>query len=261
MNLAALLSGWRRSEQPMTTSETGIRSVTRTHVGRVRTVNEDRVFDCAARGLWAVADGMGGHSAGDIAAQAIVDALRRLADDPAPFDDEAIDATLLDAGRRIHADAAGSTRVSGSTIVALHLDDTAATLFWAGDSRAYRVRNRRIEQLSRDHSLVQELVDSGVLAAEQAGRHPQAHVITRALGAMPGVAIERRSVGVQPGDLYLLCSDGLTRGHSDPALLDYVGEPLDTIADELLGDALTAGGADNISLVLIAVGAMSCGRD
>jgi serine/threonine protein phosphatase PrpC len=228
--------------------------VSRTHVGRVRTINEDRVFDRATRGLWAVADGMGGHSAGDIAAQTIVDALRMLADDPAPFDDDAIDATLRAAGQRIHDDAAGSTQVSGSTIVALHIDGDAATLLWAGDSRAYRVRDRRIEQISRDHSLVQELIDSGSLARDRADRHPQAHVITRALGAMPGVAIEHRAIAVQPGDLYLLCSDGLTRGHDDPALLDYLGAPLDTIADELLGDALAAGGADNISLVLIAVG-------
>ncbi len=251
MMLASLLMGWRRNAPP---AEPGTHSVARTHVGRVRTVNEDRVFDCAPRGLWAVADGMGGHSAGDIAAQAIVDALRALADDPAAFDDDAIEARLLDAGRRIHAEAAGSTRVSGSTIVALHIDEREGTLFWAGDSRAYRVRDRRIEQLSRDHSLVQELVDSGALAAEQAGRHPQAHVITRALGAMPCVAVERRTIDVRPGDLYLLCSDGLTRGHADPALLDYLGEPLGTIADELLGDALTAGGADNISLVLVAIG-------
>lgn len=254
MNFAGLLSGWRRGERAAVAGEPGIRSVARTHVGRIRTINEDRVFDDAARGLWAVADGMGGHSAGDIAAQALVDALRALADDPAPFDDDAIAATLVDAGQRIHATAAGKTQVSGSTIVALHVVVDEATLFWAGDSRAYRVRDRRIEQLSRDHSLVQELVDSGMLARDQADRHPQAHVITRALGATPGVVIERRSIDVRPGDLYLLCSDGLTRGHADPALPDYRSGALDEIADDLLGDALTAGGADNISLVLIAIG-------
>jgi serine/threonine protein phosphatase PrpC len=253
MTLAGLLSSWRRSGRPAAIGEVGIRSVTRTHVGRIRTVNEDRVFDGGSRGLWAVADGMGGHSAGDVAAQAIVDALRALADDPAGFDSDAIEAALLAAGGCIHAATAGSTRVSGSTVVALHIDETDGMLFWAGDSRAYRARHGRIEQLSRDHSLVQDLIDSGALAPTMAERHPQAHVITRALGATASVAIERRAIDVRPGDLFLLCSDGLTRGHAVPALLDYVGSPLDIIAEELLGDALTAGGADNISFVLIGI--------
>jgi serine/threonine protein phosphatase PrpC len=254
MTLAGLLSGWRRSERPAATRDAGIRAVARTHLGRIRTINEDRVFDGTSRGLWAVADGMGGHSAGDIAAQAIVDSLRAIVDDPMRFDDASIEAALLDAGLRIHAETAASTRVSGSTIVALHIDGDHGTVFWAGDSRAYRVRGGRIQQLSRDHSLVQDLIDSGALTPALAERHPQAHVITRALGAAASVAIERCAIDVRPGDLLLLCSDGLTRGRREPALLDYLGSTLEVIADELLGDALTAGGADNISFVLIAVG-------
>jgi serine/threonine protein phosphatase PrpC len=254
MMLARLLPGRRRAGRPIATDPAGLQSVTRTHVGRVRTINEDRVFARPERGLWAVADGMGGHSSGDIAAQAIVDALRTLADGHARFDDDTVDATLTGAGRLIHAEAGGSTRVSGSTVVALHIEQGCGTVLWAGDSRAYRVRAGRIEQISRDHSLVQELIDAGALARGLADRHPQAHVVTRALGAMPNVVIERRTIDVERGDLFLLCSDGLTRGHADPALLDYLGGSLDEIADELLGDALTAGGADNISLVLVAVG-------
>ena len=251
MKLGSLLSRRRRVERPVATYEAGIHSVARTHVGRVRSINEDRVLDRATRGLWAVADGMGGHSAGDIAAQAIVDALHRLADDPAPFDDDAVEASLLAAGRRICADATGS-RVSGSTVVALHICDTVGTLFWAGDSRAYRARGGRIEQLSRDHSLVQDLIDSGALPPALAERHPQAHVITRALGATPHVAIERRTITVESSDLFLLCSDGLTRSGGEPALA--TGRPIDVIADDLLAGALAAGGPDNISLVLVSVG-------
>jgi len=254
MILANLLPGRRRTERSIAKEERRIRSVTRTHVGRVRTVNEDRVFDCAERGLWAVADGMGGHFSGDVAAQRVVDALRTLVDSRPHFDDGMIDAALNRTGRRIHAEAGGSARISGSTIIALHIDRDEGMVFWAGDSRAYRLRAGRIEQLSRDHSLVQELVDAGALAPEQAHRHPQAHVITRALGTAADVAIERRAITVAPGDLYLLCSDGLARGQADPDLLDRLDGPLDTIADRLLDDALTAGGADNISLVLIAVG-------
>ena len=253
MILASLLPGRRRIRRMVGSDDGGVHSVARTHVGRIRTINEDRVFDSASRGLWAVADGMGGHSAGDIAAQTIVDSLRALADDSARFDSDAIETALAAAGQQIHAKAAGSTRVSGSTIVALHIDGSDGTLFWAGDSRAYRARAGRIDQLSRDHSLVQDLVDSGALAPAMADRHPQAHVITRALGASANVATERRAITIEPGDLYLLCSDGLTRGHADPALLAYLGNSLDQIAEELLGDALASGGADNISLVLVAI--------
>ena len=256
--LAGLLQGWRRPAtaareaiSPAIADTSVTRAATRTHVGRVRTINEDRVFADTARGLWAVADGMGGHFAGDIAAETIVDSLRRLADDPARFDDDRVETILAAAGRDIHAVASGSTRVSGSTVVALHIDGAQGTLFWAGDSRAYRARRGRLEQLSRDHSLVQELIDAGALSPDLAERHPQAHVITRALGASPEVAIERRSVTVEPGDLYLLCSDGLTRGCSALALA--AGRPIEAIADELMAGALAAGGADNISLVLIAV--------
>ena len=260
MNLAGLLSGWRRSAvsaaaaAPPAHATAVTQSIARTHVGRVRTINEDRVFASTEHGLWAVADGMGGHFAGDVAAEAIIETLRALVGSPSTPDDDMIETSLIAAGRHIHAGNAGSSRVSGSTIVALHADGDSATLFWAGDSRAYRARDGRLERLSRDHSLVQELVDSGALTPEQADRHPQAHVITRALGAAAEVAIDRRDVTVRPGDLFLLCSDGLTRGHADPALLEYCGRPLATIADELMADALAAGGADNISLVLIAIG-------
>ncbi len=253
MILASLLPSRRRSTAATTIAASRLRSVTRTHVGRVRAINEDRVFDRAARGLWAVADGMGGHAGGDIAAQRIVDSLQTLADRPTRIDDDMIEAALNAAGRRIHTEASGSTRVSGSTVVALHIEQGAGMLLWAGDSRAYRARDGGIEQLSRDHSLVQELVDSGALPRAMADRHPQAHVITRALGAMPGAVIERRAIDVRPGDLFLLCSDGLTRGGADPLLPGPAGDSLDAVADALLANALALGGADNISLVLIAV--------
>lgn len=253
MILGRLLPRRQPAGRPVAIDDTGLRSVSRTHVGRVRTINEDRVLDRADRGLWAVADGMGGHCAGDVAAQRIVDALRSLADSATRIDADAIEATLDGVGRRIHDDAGGATQVSGSTIVALHIEQGVGTLFWAGDSRAYRVRSGRIAQLSRDHSVVQELIDAGALSRDLADRHPQAHVVTRALGAMPGVAIERVRVDVTPGDLFLLCSDGLARGDIDPALLGGHDESLAAVADALLANALAAGGTDNISLVLIAL--------
>ena len=158
------------------------RSTARTHVGRVRKVNEDRILDRPDRALWAVADGMGGHRGGDIAAELAVAVLRDLADDSAPITDDAILAALMRANAEILARGATAGGVIGSTIVALHIAQGEAHIFWAGDSRAYRATRGAWEQVTRDHSLVQELLDQGLIDSSDAAHHPRAHVITRALG-------------------------------------------------------------------------------
>jgi serine/threonine protein phosphatase PrpC len=112
-------------------------------------------------------------------------------------------------------------------------------------------------RLSHDHSVVQELIDAGALTPEMAERHPKAHVVTRALGATSEVEIDVRSIDVRAGDLYLLCSDGLSRGAADPDLAGLSGQPIDAIADALLDRALSDGGQDNISLVVIDVGSVT----
>jgi serine/threonine protein phosphatase PrpC len=262
MSFMQRLVGWRRTTAnapavapaALPAGAWTVRSVSRSHVGRVRKINEDRVLDCAARGLWAVADGMGGHAAGDVAAEAVVASLKALTDAPAEIDANAIEAVLAYTGRRLHARMVGGTRMSGSTVVALHLRDGAGTLLWVGDSRAYRLRDGVLTRLSHDHSVVQELIDAGALTPEMAERHPKAHVVTRALGATSEVEIDIRSVDVRPGDLYLLCSDGLSRGAGDPDLAGLAARPIEAIADVLLDRALSDGGQDNISLVLIDVG-------
>ena len=128
------------------------------------------------------------------------------------------------------------------------------TVLWAGDSRAYRLRGGRMERLTRDHSVVQDLIDAGALRPDQADRHPDAHVITRALGTAPHVEIDRRDIDVRDGDLFLLCSDGLSRGCLDGTLSSAMGGSIDDMANRLLARALEAGGNDNISLLLVAVG-------
>jgi serine/threonine protein phosphatase PrpC len=263
MSLMERLVGWRRPARgapspPPPVAATGgvwsVRSVSRSHVGRVRKINEDRLLDCADRGLWAVADGMGGHAAGDVAAEAVVASLKALTDAPSAIDARAIEAVLAYTGRRLHArTVGGAARMSGSTVVALHLDQGAGTLLWAGDSRAYRLRDGALARLSHDHSVVQELIDAGALTPEMAERHPKAHVVTRALGATSEVEIDIRPIDVRPGDLYLLCSDGLSRGPGDPDLAALAGQSIDAMADTLLDRALADGGQDNISLVLIAI--------
>jgi serine/threonine protein phosphatase PrpC len=255
MKLPPRLAGWFRAgsgTRPAAEARTPRPpiSVSRSHVGRVRMINEDRVFDSAAAGLWAIADGMGGHAAGDVAAQAVVSALHQLSESAEPFDGGAIETALVEAGRRVH----GTMSRSGSTVVALHIDGLRGTVLWAGDSRAYRLRDGRMERLTRDHSVVQDLIDAGAIRADQADRHPEAHVITRALGTAPDVAVDRRDIDVREGDLFLLCSDGLSRGCLDGTLSAALGGSIPDMADRLLARALEAGGNDNISLLLVAVG-------
>ena len=224
-----------------------VRSTHRTHVGRVRQVNEDRVLDRPDRRLWAVADGMGGHSAGDRAAAAAIDALGEL---PAPVTASAILGALDAANGRIAAEAERGG--SGTTIVVAWADGARLRLFWAGDSRAYRVRDGRASALTRDHSLVQELVDGGLLSEAEAERHPQANVVTRALGIAASVAIETAECDLAAGDLILLCSDGLSRSLGPR---DFTpGLDLGIQADRLLMNALQRDGSDNASLVLVAAG-------
>lgn len=231
-------------------SPLALHSVSRSHVGRVRKVNEDRVLDRPDRSLWAVADGMGGHRGGDIAADLAIAALRGLTDAPAPITRASILAALDRANAEILVRGAEAGGVIGSTIVVLHVADGAAQIFWAGDSRAYRARNGAWEQLTSDHSLVQQLLDQGLIDRAQAARHPQGHVITRALGVDGLVEIETRSFPRIAGDTLLLCSDGLSRslGTDIPKEADLIDPG---VADRILANALERDGSDNISFVIV----------
>jgi serine/threonine protein phosphatase PrpC len=226
-------------------------SASRTHVGLVRMVNEDRVLDCPQHGLWAVADGMGGHFAGDIAAEAAIAALQQLTQ-AGSIGAAEVEAALRSVDERLRRRARNGARLSGATIVVLLANSDHATILWAGDCRAYRLRHGRLEQLTRDHSVVQELLDAGAIDLDQASRHPQAHIVTRALGAGDTLRLDRISTDFATGDIYLLCSDGMP---SSTALAKIcsggVGE-LGLLAGQLLDHALAGGGQDNISLVLVA---------
>ena len=226
-------------------------SIARSHVGLVRPINEDRVFDCPERRLWAVADGMGGHSSGDLAAQAVVDALRELADSGQAIDGTAMLDALHQANSAIvrHNDVHSTD--AGSTVVAAHLGDRLATIAWAGDSRAYLIRRGVTTQLSHDHSLVQELVDAGLLTMAAAASHPRANVVTRALGVAESVEIASMTIELDAGDRVLLCSDGLSRSLHDSLPEPTIG--LDVVAETLMANALRRDGTDNISLVCVDV--------
>lgn len=232
---------WHASASP-------VQSAARSHVGRVRSINEDRVFDWPNGGVWAVVDGMGGHRGGDLAAQTVIDALRGLDRSDACGSPASILAALGEANDQIFARNTATGEQAGATVVTLCVQGATVHIAWAGDSRCYRVRGHDVEQLTRDHSLVQELVDAGLLTDEAAAHHPQANVITRAIGVGETCDFSSCLADFVDGDRFLLCSDGLSRSLQGSDLID-IG--LDALADDLLAKALERDGADNISLILV----------
>ncbi len=227
------------------------RSVSRSHPGARRGLNEDRVLDSADSGLWAVADGMGGHREGGVAATRLVEALQSLAPAATGY------ARLAEALRRIdqinadlfsRQDRDGQ---SGSTLVFLLVHEAHYACVWAGDSRAYRLRDGRLSAITRDHSVVQDLVETGMLRDSQRRSHPNSHIVTRAIGAAASVELDQRFAPIEVGDVFLLCSDGLTACLSDDRIAAMLGPDLPRSADCLLSAALEGGAPDNVSIVLI----------
>ena len=230
------------------------RSVARTDRGLVRSRNEDSVVNRPTVGIWAVADGMGGHNRGDRASHILQEELTRL--EPGPTESEVSEVAMRDgisaAHQRVRSEL-GGTGMSGTTVVALAIRGDRYTCLWAGDSRLYRCSQGAVELLTTDHSVVQELVDAGAITPEAAVRHPLRNRITRAVGIEPTLDLQVRHGDVHTGERFLLCSDGL-HGLVDARALGRLAkiDDLDTAADALVTAALDAGGKDNISLVLVA---------
>lgn len=222
------------------------------HVGRVRQRNEDGYFVDEEAGLWAVADGMGGHQGGEWAAAQVVAALDA-APLPPDFDDRctAVADRIHRANAVIHDDALRRGATVGTTVVALLVQDGRFALLWAGDSRAYVLRGGRLHQLSRDHTQVQEMVDRGLLDAAAAATHPLGHVLTRAVGVSSALEIDVVTDAVEPGDTFLLCSDGLhgTVGEAEIARALH-GPPAPATA-RLVAETLARGAPDNVTAVAV----------
>ena len=229
--------------------------VSRTDVGLKRKINEDSVFVDSRRGLWAVADGMGGHESGEVASGMVAAALRDLPDCDGldMLVGEAV-AALQDVNREL-IDLARSTdrdRSIGTTIVGLAIEEGRFRCFWAGDSRAYQVRQEQITRLSRDHSLVQDLVDAGMIKPEEAEGHENSNVITRAVGVRENLEVDTVGGDARPGDLFLLASDGLTRLVDDNEIVQELGRgSLEDAATRLVETVLARGAPDNVSLIAI----------
>ena len=248
--MMSILPRFRRRDNPGAAATPATRSAARSHVGWVRALNEDRVFERPDRQLWAVADGMGGHSGGDLAAEAVVDALHALSEQPAPIADADV-ATALQAANRSICDRNEETRAtSGTTVVAAHASNDLITIFWVGDSRAYLVRDGAVEQLTKDHSMVQNMVDAGLLSPAAAARHPQANIVTRALGIDAEAAIDTRRVKLLPHDRILLCSDGFSHSLREDDFRHRDVSP-EASVDRLLANALRRDGSDNATLIVV----------
>jgi serine/threonine-protein phosphatase Stp1 len=231
--------------------------VSRSHPGLRRKINEDSLLVRNERGLWVVADGMGGHEAGEVASAKVVEALDKVGPDSnlEEYVAGAIDALNSVNHQLIELARSGDhPRTIGSTVVGLTLSEGRFGCFWAGDSRAYRLREGEIAQLSRDHSLVQSLVDAGMLDPAEAEHHPDANVVTRAVGATPELAVETTSGDVRTGDRFLLASDGLTRVVNDESIYsEIMSASLESAADTLIELVLARGAPDNVSLIIVKV--------
>ncbi|MEI4470669.1 PP2C family protein-serine/threonine phosphatase [Frigidibacter sp. MR17.24] len=224
--------------------------------GLVRGQNEDRFLLHPAAGLWVVADGMGGHEAGAFAAGAIVDALAAMG---RPRSAAGQRARFLDRLGRAHAEIQCRSEVLGgatigATVAAVLMHGRQLACVWAGDSRVYRLRAGQLAQMTTDHSEVQELVTAGALTREQALRWPRRNMLTRAVGVGTRPMTETLLDRVEPGDRYLLCTDGLTEEVAEARIAALVGRATPAEACRRLVDAaLAAGGGDNVTVVVLRV--------
>ena len=227
---------------------------TLTHPGKVRSDNEDCILARPDAGLWLVADGMGGHANGQWASAVIAAALNGAAL-PEDFDTaaEAAAQAIHAANERIWSEARGLGASMGSTAVALLLRGARFAVFWAGDSRGYLFRGGALHQLTTDHSQVQDMVAAGRLTPEEAENHPMSHVLSRAVGVEPQLQLDAVSDEVLVDDVFLLCSDGLTRTVPDAELAELLGRYRPAAcAEQLVKLCLERGAPDNVSVAVVA---------
>ncbi len=235
-----------------------VRSGSATSIGRVRDHNEDALI--ADGPVFAVADGMGGHAAGEVASRIAVEALTHLVEHPPSRPDDVAEALrAANDGILRSQDDDPEQRGMGTTVTGLTLlddgDDEHWLVFNIGDSRVYRLAGDRLSQVTRDHSEVRELMDAGLIDEEEAARHPMRNVITRSLGAGPAPEADVWELAPKAGERFVVCSDGLSNELDDAEIARIALEHADpqAAADELVAAAVRAGGRDNVSVVVVSV--------
>jgi protein phosphatase len=228
-----------------------------THTGRRRDINQDAFL--AEYPLFVVADGMGGHVGGEIASASTVDRLRVVAD-AGEVTPKALEKALARAVKDIASHPEATDDGTGTTLTGVYLDVSEAPAHWVtlniGDSRVYLLRDGVIDQITTDHSVVQELVAAGRLSPEEAENHPYGNVITRAVGPSEGVTPDYVRLDVVAGDRFVICSDGLTKELTDYGIRHFLEEnddPADAVA-AMLDAALENGGRDNVTIIVLDVG-------
>jgi len=231
------------------------KSCARTDVGVVRAVNEDAIFENPEIGLWAVADGMGGHQVGDIASSKIVTALESISEQEnlSAYVD-AIEDCLIEANDNMleYAQIMFEEGTMGSTLVALIIKGRIGVCLWVGDSRLYRFRNQQLVQISRDHSQLEEMIELGSISREDTENHPQRNVITRAVGVESPLYVDINVFTTQVGDTFLLCSDGLYTAVSDEDIYQaMMVRDVEQSVDVLINKALENGAPDNVSVIVV----------
>jgi protein phosphatase len=226
-----------------------------TDAGKVRDHNEDAFLVSDSRRLWVVADGMGGHAAGEVASGMIVERLGKLTPPELPADFlDAVDQELVAVNGELRRYAQErKASLVGSTVVALLACNDYMACGWAGDSRAYRFHEGRLAQISRDHSMLQELMDSGEFQVQPGESHPRSNAITRAVGGEEKLFMDWAVASFEPGTQFLLCSDGLTKELSDQRIEEEFRKqlPPNQIAENLVQAALAGGGRDNVTVVVV----------
>ncbi len=223
-----------------------------THRGNRRTENEDAVFSSVEKGIWMVADGMGGHSAGDYASEYIADSLAQLElDENLGESVDRVEDCLLFVNDHLRHYARehcpGGT--IGSTVVVMLARENTGVVLWAGDSRLYRVRGRTLELITRDHNPVADLLDTGGVTEEQA-LNCDTHVVTRAVGGQNELHLDIAVFDIQPGDTMLLCTDGLYRELKAPEIAHALEMGVDDAVAEMMRSCLAGDARDNVSLVV-----------
>ena len=226
-----------------------------TDVGKARKLNEDSMLVRPDVGMWAVADGMGGHEAGDVASQMVVSALNeiQLGSSLEKYINDIEDALVAVNKKLIEIAHQGEKPTTcGSTVVVMLAYEKYCAFLWAGDSRLYRIRDNKIIQLTTDHSQVQLYVEQGLISKDEAESHPHANMITRAVGATEDFVLDVDMQEMEKGDRYLLCSDGLTKHIPDFDFEKMLAKgDVEKKCNELIDLTLARGAKDNVTAVLV----------
>lgn len=225
-----------------------------THVGKVRKNNEDALIFIEPE-IFAVADGMGGQAAGEIASRILIDTVKNfLPTIPEPLNEDILKKAILKSNAAILREAAENPnyRGMGTTATILHLYDRRAYYAHVGDSRLYRLRNKNFEQMTQDHSYVENLVRKGEITPAEARVHPMKNILTQAVGAVEEITVDTAGFSIEAGDIFLLCTDGLTNMVEDKKIAEIL-LTAENPAESLIQAALENGGLDNVSVIVVGV--------